>query len=144
MKKNHNKYQFNSEVKKVFDKYPSHIWLPMSNLRQLIFEVAEQINQLNDLQETLKWGEPSYICSTGSTIRIDWKEKTPQSYYMFFHCKTKLVDTFKEIYGSLLEFQSNRAIIFDINKPPDKYVLRHCVELALTYHQRKHLPLLGE
>lgn len=34
---------------------------------------------LGILEETLKWGEPAYIANGtigGTTIRIDWKEKT--------------------------------------------------------------------
>jgi len=62
---------------------------------------------------------------------------------MYFHCKTKLVDTFKELYRDILKFEGNRAIIFDMKDKIPVNELKHSIELSLTYHQRKNLPLLG-
>ena len=58
-----------------------------------------------------EWGEPSYLVKGGSTIRMDWKKANPEQYAMYFHCKTKLVDTFKELYQDVFKFEGNRAII---------------------------------
>ena len=41
---------------------------------------------LKELEETLKWGEPSYLVKKGSTIRMDWKSKAPNQYAMYFKC----------------------------------------------------------
>jgi hypothetical protein len=79
----------------------------------------------------------------GSTVRFDWKERTPQHYFIFFNCKTKLVDTFRELYSDDLEFEGNRAIVLTLSDPIPRAILQHCIELSLTYKSIKHLPLLG-
>lgn len=114
-------------------------------LRQLILDTAREIAEVGVLEETLKWGEPSYLTipKTGSTIRIDWKRKTPDQYAMYFHCKTTLVDTFKEIYGDTFRYEGNRAIIFNMDDDIPVEELKHCIALSLSYHQRKHKSMLG-
>ena len=133
----------NSDVAKVFDQYPKEIQEKMYFLRRIVLEVAAELEENNTIKETLKWGEPSYIMKGGSTIRMDWKRSSPLQYALYFHCKTKLVDTFKELYRDELKFETNRAIIFNVNDKLPIEILRHCILLALTYHSRKNLPLLG-
>ena len=130
------------EIQEKFDNYPEHISLLMHQLRELVLKVAEDQN-LGKVEETLKWGEPSYLVKNGSALRIDWKSKTPNQYFLFFHCQTKLVDTFREVYSESLEFQGNRAIVLNIYKSLPEKIIRHCVELAFRYKSIKHLPLLG-
>ncbi len=135
-----------NENSKVTDKmagYPKPIQKQLLLLRQLIFKTAQKIESDEPLDETLKWGEPSYVTKHGSTIRIDWKATAPGQISMYFHCRTKLLDTFKELYGDQLEFASNRAIVLPCHEKIPTTALKHCVELALTYHRVKHLPLLG-
>ena len=64
------------------------------------------------MEETLKWGEPSYLTKSGSTIRMDWKRKSPHQYALYFNCNTSLVDTFKALYRSFFTFEGKRAIVF--------------------------------
>ena len=109
----------------------------------LILEVAAAHADIDGLEETLKWGEPSYLTNGGSTIRIGWKKSRPDNYAMYFNCNTKLVDTFKELYSDLFEFEGNRAIVFHRNDAVPARAVKHCIELALRYHKIKHLPLLG-
>ena len=133
----------NPEVYAIFDRYPSEIKEKLMDLRALILETANEIGEIGPVQETLKWGEPSYTSKYGSTVRIDWKEKAPDQYSMYFHCKTKLVDTFKEIYGDVFKFEGNRAIIFQVSDIVPEAELKHCIALSLNYHRVKNLPLLG-
>ena len=51
-------------VSEVFDQYPSHIQPKMAALRRLVLESAEELS-LDYLEETLKWGEPSYLAKKG-------------------------------------------------------------------------------
>jgi hypothetical protein len=127
---------------KKFDEYPENVKRVLLQVRSLILEVAQQ-QSLGAVEETLKWGEPSYLVKGGSAIRFDWKEKTPQQYFLFFNCKTKLVDTFRELYSDDLEFQGNRAIVLNLNEPIPTVILQHCLELSLKYKSIKHLTLLG-
>ena len=129
-------------VKERFDEYPENARIKLEELRDLVFQIASELG-LGDVDETLKWGEPSYSVKTGSPIRMDWKLKSPNTYYLFFNCQTKLVDTFRELYGEELVFQGNRAIVLSLSKPLPEKAIKSCLELALTYRQRKNLPLLG-
>ncbi|EOW9225170.1 DUF1801 domain-containing protein [Vibrio vulnificus] len=129
-------------IKDHFDEYPDNARVRLEELRNLVFQVASEL-ELGEVDETLKWGEPSYSVKTGSPLRMDWKLKSPNSYYLFFNCQTKLIDTFRELYSDELVFQGNRAIVLSLSKPLPETVIKSCIELALTYHQRKNLPLLG-
>ena len=134
----------NQEVAEIFDTYPKHMRNKLIFLRQLVFDVAAEAEDVGDVEETVKWGEPSYVTKGGSTIRMDWKRSVPEQYAMYFHCKTKLVDTFKELYRDTFKFDGNRAIVFDKDDEIAINELKHCILLSLTYHRRKHLPMLGE
>ncbi|EGR1072196.1 DUF1801 domain-containing protein [Vibrio cholerae] len=112
------------------------------SIRSLIFEISES-RELGEVKESLKWGEPSYSVINGSTIRFDWKAKYPEQYFIFFNCKTKLVDTFRELYSDTLKFQGNRAIVLNINEALPIEQLSHCIEISLKYKLIKDLPLLG-
>ncbi|EJG2021300.1 DUF1801 domain-containing protein [Vibrio parahaemolyticus] len=129
-------------VKDRFDECPENARVRLEELRNLVFQVASEL-ELGEVDEALKWGEPSYSVKTGSPLRMDWKLKSPNNYYLFFNCQTKLVDTFRELYGDELVFQGNRAIVLSLSKLLPETVIKSCLELALTYHQRKNLPLLG-
>ena len=132
----------NNTVQPKFDTYPTSVKLKLLELRSLILDVIVR-NNLGDFEETLKWGEPSYLVKGGSTVRIDWKPKAKDKYFIFFNCKTKLVDTFRELYSDVLTFEGNRAIVLNLGEPLPIDVLRHCIELSLRYKSVKHLPLLG-
>ena len=137
------KFSENPKVKEKFESYPSFIRNKMYSLRKLVIQTAEEIEDLEELEETLKWGEPSYITKNGSTIRMDWKESSPDEYAMYFHCQTKLVDTFKELYRDKFKFEGNRSIVFGRGEKIAENELKHCISIALNYHKVKHLPLLG-
>lgn len=130
-------------VAEVFNSYPEPMRQNLMLLRQLILDTASETEGVSKLEEALKWGEPSYLTKSGSTIRIGWKKSKPEQYAMYFHCKTKLVDTFKELYRDKFTFEGNRAIVFNDSDELAIDELMHCISLSLTYHRRKHLPMLG-
>ncbi len=131
-----------SRVKEKFERYPVNVARVLNQIRDLIFSVASQ-EGLGALEETLKWGEPSYIAKSGSTIRLDYKEKDPKQVCLYFNCKTTLIETFKEVYGGTFNYAGNRAIIFQLNQQIPVKELSHCISMALHYKKLKHLPLLG-
>ncbi|WP_391574303.1 DUF1801 domain-containing protein [Cohnella sp.] len=133
----------NTKVAAVFEQYPVKFQKKLLFLRQLILDTASQTDGVDFVEETLKWGEPSYITKTGSTIRIGWKKSNPSQYALYFNCKTILVETFREVYRDKFIFEGNRAIIF--NEDDDIFVdeLKQCISSSLTYHVRKHVPMLG-
>ncbi len=133
----------NPEVELVFKNYPKLAREKISMLRELILEAAEELEEITTLEETLKWGEPSYLAKKGSTIRIDWKKKSPDQYAMYFQCTSRLIPTFKLLYSKTFTFDGSRAIIFQMEDKIPKEALKNCIKAALTYHKIKHLPTLG-
>jgi hypothetical protein len=133
----------NPKVKGVFNNYPDLVKLQMLHLRELVLSAATEVEGLEQLEETLKWGEPSYLTKYGSTVRIDWKAKTPEQYAIYFKCTSLLVPTFKALYKNKFNFEGNRAIVFKLNEKIPEAELKHCISMALTYHKIKQLPLLG-
>ncbi len=124
----------NIEVAEKYKSYPSSIRREVLNLRALILKVT-QLDGIDFIGEELKWGEPSFITkSSGSTIRIDWKKKTPECISIFFNCQTKLISTFKEMYPNDFEYHGNREIRLPLKKKYPVKKLEKCIELALKYN----------
>ena len=139
----HFKIISNPSVKLVFEQYPGAVRKKLQNLRELIIESARELEEISYLEETLKWNEPSYLTKYGSTLRIDWKPKTPNQYGLYFQCTSKLVPTFRLLYNPTFNFEGSRAIIFLLEDKIPKEVLKNCIKAALKYHKVKHLPALG-
>ncbi|EGP09714.1 hypothetical protein CSIRO_0646 [Bradyrhizobiaceae bacterium SG-6C] len=126
-------------VAKVFDAYPEDIRARLVRLRGLIFDTAKNMEEVGPLEETLKWGQPSYLTTesgSGSTIRIG-REKADGRIAMYFHCQTDLVATFRDLYPTQMTYGGNRSILFEASDRILEKALRHCIGLALTYHARK-------
>lgn len=131
-------------VKEKFNYYPDEVKPKMEQLRKLIIEGADELDTVQEVVETLKWGEPSYLTKKGSTIRIDWKERAPDQVSLYFNCNSRLVPTFKAVYGNLFNYEKDRAIHLEITEDFPEAELKRCIKMALRYHEVKHLPLLGE
>ena len=71
-----------SRVNETFANYPDLGRYKMQFLRELVIETAEEMQDVNVLKETLKWGESSFVTKHGSKLRMDWKEKSPNQYAM--------------------------------------------------------------
>ena len=132
-----------SAVDAVFSSYPKPVKARLLALRPLILDTARTTGGVGTLQETLKWGQPSYLTpktGSGSTIRIDRVKSAANQYAVFFHCQTDLVETFRELYPEL-SYDGNRSILLNAEDDIPKTALRHCVALALTYHLNKRNPV---
>lgn len=127
----------NKAVNDVITSYPLEIQHKVGEIRQLIYNIATDIKEIGPIEETLKWGEPSYLTSqsqSGSTIRVAWKSTCPEHYGIYFNCKTTLVDTFRTLYPKSFTYEKNRAIILHKNDDINNDELLHCITMALTYH----------
>ena len=131
----------NQDVMAVLEHYPCNVKQELLTLRQLILDVAEEDSDPGLLEESLRWGEPAYICAQGSTVRI--AARVQGGYAMYFNCKTSLIDTFKALYGDRFQVEGNRAIVFSVEDVIPVEELKHCVALSLNYHHLKKLPMLG-
>jgi len=127
-------------VEHVFDRYEEPVRTKLLVLRELIFNTAQELEEVGQLQETLKWGQPSYLTykpKTGSTIRIDAIKKKSNQYALYVNCQTSLIETFKQMYPQKFNFLGKRALIFDVKGQLPEKELSHCIALALTYHLNK-------
>lgn len=127
----------------VLDNYPDMVQDQMRALRQLVLDTAAEIPEVTVIEETLKWGEPSFITKHGSTLRMDWKSKNPEQYAMYFKCTSRLVETFRLVYGDVFNYEKNRAIWFRLDEPTPKDALKKCIQATLMYHKVKGDSMLG-
>lgn len=130
----------NPSVKDKFNSYPDHIKPKMEELRGLIYEVADTTEGVGNLEETLKWGEPAYLTKnpkSGTTIRIDWKDKNPVQIAMYVSCTTTLIENFRMQFTGRLKFERKRAVVFPAEKPLPRKELMICIQMALRYHLDK-------
>ena len=127
----------NPKVELVVESYQKSIREKMLLLRELVIETAKEIEGLNRLEETLKWGEPSYLTKNGSTLRMDWKSKTPNQFAMYFKCTSRLVETFKMIFKNKFTYKGNRAIVLKMEDKIPTDELKYCVKATLSYHKVK-------
>ncbi|BDA79237.1 hypothetical protein LPTSP3_g21670 [Leptospira kobayashii] len=130
----------NTFVAEVFAGYPEKIREKLLSLRQLILDTASKSEEVGNLEETLKWGEPSYLTTqtkSGSTIRIHTVRENPEQYAVYFNCQTNLVGSFRKKYPTKFTFGGNRSIIFHLKDKIPVKELEDCISQALTYHKRK-------
>ncbi len=132
----------NPDIQAKFNSYPKAARRQLESVRKLILTIAAE-SELGEVEESLKWGEASYLVQGGSPVRIDWKPKNPDVIKVFFHCQTRLVETFKEVYSNEFEYEGKRAIMIPLGTDIERVPLGHCIGLALKYRSLKHLPLLG-
>ena len=124
----------------VFQSYPAEMRQKLLALRRLIFETASATPGVGPLEETLKWGQPSYLTArsgSGTTIRIDQVRGDATRCGVYFSCQTDLAETFRALYPDELELSGNRGILLDVAGEIPEGPLRHCIALILTYHLGK-------
>ncbi len=130
----------NPQVAAVFDAYPAEMRGKLMTLRQLIFDTASQTDGVGELEETLKWGSPSYLTATsksGTTLRIERRKSRADEYAICVHCQTNLLDQFQERHGNALTYDGNRGVVLDAHDDIPVAELSYFIYLALTYHLRK-------
>ena len=127
-------------VESVFDSYPKPLRKRLDRVRALIFEVATETEGVGPLEETLKWGSPSYLTSdtqSGTTVRIDRIGWQKEKYGIFVHCQSGVLDQFRAAFGREFDYDGNRGLVLDSKNELPEEAVRHFIWLALTYHLRK-------
>ena len=132
-----------TEIGAVYASYPDSYRERLLHIRDLILSLKSELEEMERIEESLKWGEPAYSTLGGSTVRLAWSQKRPNEYGVYFPCQSVLVETFRKIYPTQFNYRDNRAIAFEPMDEVDEEALKTCLFLALTYHKRKHFPLLG-
>lgn len=101
-------------------------------LKSIIFATAAESPRIGPLDESLKWGEPSFTPqkkNVGSSVRLAQRDGAVA---VMFICTTKLVDRFREIYPDDFNFEGSRALVFTAGEAIPKEQLKHCIAMALT------------
>ncbi|MBT6120317.1 DUF1801 domain-containing protein [bacterium] len=119
----------NSDIEAIFNNYPLEIREKCLHLRQVIFDTASE--------ETLKWGEPSYLTiqtKSGSMIRLHHYPNKPFDFALYFLCQTTLVDSFQEKYPNTFQVGGNRSLEFMLTYTLPLQEIKGCIQTALTYN----------
>ncbi len=129
----------NPAVKKAYDNYPRKITDKLLVMRELIFRIAGESDEIGQIEETLKWDNPSYLThapKSGTTIRLSAVRADEEKYAMSVHCQTSLVSDFRQMYPEL-DYDGNRSLVFNVNAKLPLATVEHFISSALTYHYRK-------
>ena len=125
-------------VRRTFDSFPERHRDLALKLRTRLLEVAAEDDLTGGVEETLKWGEPSYGPSrprVGSPVRIGPYDDDHVA--LFFNCRTLLVERFRSTFGDALSYAGNRAVLFRLSEPLPDEAIGACVRAALRYHLDK-------
>jgi len=117
----------------VFEGYPPATRGRLLSLRELIYDVATATDGVGPLEETIKWGQVSYLNPAGTTLRIDTAPRSVDRIAMYVHCQTSIVETLRADYEGLLEFEGTRCIILPRDVDAPEPALRECIRVVLTY-----------
>jgi len=127
------------DVAAVYQSYPDQVRNKLLSIRQMIFDLSAENQNIGTIEETLKWAVPSYLTKhpkSGTTIRLQWLP-TSNQYGIFVHCQTSLIADFREQHQSHLKFDKNRGILFEIKENIPTPIIKEFVNKALTYHSTK-------
>ena len=131
----------NPDVANVFASYPKEARSRLMSLRHLIFDVASTTEKIGKIEETLKWGQPSYLTKapkTGTTIRLGQPRGRLDKIGLYVSCQTNLMETFKQLYPRKFSYEGDRAILLPVGGEIPAAELRHVIAMALTYHLNKN------
>lgn len=131
------------EFDRRLDNYPEAARIRLMQVRQLVHQSARELSEVTRLEETLKWGEPSFVTKHGSTLRMDWKPRAPDQISIYFKCTSRLIPTFKMALGDIFTYEKDRAILIKFDQTLPETELKQCFAATLRYHKVKSLPNLG-
>lgn len=117
-------------VKAAFDAFPPEARDGLLALRDLIFEVAGDL----EVSETLKWGQPAYLAPKGSTIRLGLPKAG--GFALYAHCQSSVISTFAATFTGQDEIEGNRAVLFSDQAQIDPARHGQLIAHALRYHEK--------
>lgn len=135
--KNTSKLKFPSEeVSSYYFNLTPVMFDKFMEIRNWIYELSEKDPRIGEIDECLKWGEPSFLTPktiSGSTVRI--AKVNEVEFALYFNCKTTIA---KEIAVEFPDWNCDgrRAVYFSVSKKLSKAKLTTCLKKALLYHKR--------
>jgi len=124
--------EIRAEVRAAFEAAPPAVQEGLDRLRQRILTLARQDGLA--VEETLKWGQPSYRVDGGSPIRIGPHARG--GFAIYAHCATSLISDFATIAPDA-RIDGNRALRFLGPGEIDSQPIDHLIRAAFHYHRRK-------
>ncbi len=126
------------DVAQAYDALPDAHRPYALQLRTWILEEGASVGAAGGIEETLKWGEPSYLPvapRVGTTVRVGAHDGAHVALYV--SCQTTLVDSYRARFGDALAYSKTRAVLFPLDAPLPEDAVRTCVRMALEYHVNK-------
>ncbi|MGM0241304.1 DUF1801 domain-containing protein [Enterococcus sp. AZ103] len=117
-------------VKQFYPAYSESVISRLEELQNLIRSTANE--QRKDLIEESKWGQLSISCKNSTPIRID--KFSDSEIALFVHCQTNLIEKWRALFSTQLNFSGNRAILLSLDSPLPEKQLKMCIDMALNYH----------
>lgn len=126
-----------------YDAFPPAARAKLLELRALVFRTAADTPGVGPLREALRWGEPAFLTApgVGSTVRLAWKPRRPEMVGVYFVCRTGLVDRFRDMFPTSLEYEGDRTILLEIAAATPEPELQACLRAALTYRLARKRPV---
>ena len=123
------------DVRAAFDAMDVAARDPALQLRELIFDVADNTPEIGPIEEVLRWGQPSYITpkkKAASTLRLGVPENG--TFAIFAHCQSSVISDYVALFPDQDRVEGNRAILFDTADQIDPKRHGLLIKSALTYH----------
>lgn len=101
-------------------------------LRTMIFDVAAELDAVGTVEESLKWGQPSYASKVGTPLRLGVPKGGGVAIYA--HCQSSVIPDFAALFGAEFEIEGTRAVHLDPARiAAQAGPLRRLIASALTY-----------
>ena len=122
-------------VRAAFDALEPEAREALLNLRELVFDVADETPEIGPVEEVLRWGQPSYITPSkkaASTLRLSVPKNG--TFAIFAHCQSSVISDYVSLFPDQDRIDGNRAVLFDDVSQIDPKRHGLLIKSALTYH----------
>ncbi|WP_299350128.1 DUF1801 domain-containing protein [uncultured Shimia sp.] len=120
-------------IQNVVETWPELAQTRFYTLRQIIHDTAATNPDVAPLTEDLKWGEPSFLTKTGTTLRIDWKPKHAEEIGLFVICRTDLLEQVRNLYPDTFRYEGTRALYLPLGQPIPEEAIAYLSNRTQTY-----------
>ena len=106
-------------------------------VRGMIFQLADASTQVGQIEEALKWGQPSYLTynpKSGTPTRLGLLKSGEPA--VFVHCQTSLIAEIQSQFPDSFIYDGNRAAGIKVGTSLRATPMSLLIRRALTYHLR--------
>lgn len=122
-------------VRAAFDALEPRARDALLQLRELVFDVADDTPEIGPVEEVLRWGQPSYITpkkKAASTLRLGVPKNG--TFAIFAHCQSSVISDYVALFPDQDRIEGNRAVLFDDASQINPHRHGLLIKSALTYH----------